>query len=215
MKKAVLYGRISSRADENLESQFAKLREIAKQRGFEIAGVYSDLASCSSKTKRAGIEALLRDARRGVFSAVLVASLGQLAMSVKNCWGLVLELDGLGIELISAKEAVDTASPDGRVFVAMLGYIEDLHKSHNRERIKGAMRRRKLDGLPIGRLPLPIDRSAVVADRLSGLSLRQTALRHSISRTTVIRLVREAQGRLPVAFTQLSQETMQRAECAA
>ena len=215
MKQAILYGRISSRADENLESQFARLREIATERGFEIAGVYSDLASCSSKTKRAGIEALLRDARRGVFSAVLTSGLDRLGTSVKNFWGLVLELDGLGIELISAKEAVDTASPDGRVFVAMLGYIEDLHKSHNRERIKGAMRRRKLDGLPIGRLPLPIDRSAVVADRLSGLSLRQTALRHSISRTTVIRLVREAQGRLPVAFTQLSQETMQRAECAA
>src|ERR1035437_1283557 len=116
MKKAVLYGRISSRADENLESQFAKLREIAKQRGFEIAGVYSDLASCSSKTKRAGIEALLRDARRGVFSAVLTSGLDRLGTSVKNIWELVRELDMLGIELISAKEAVDTATPDGRVF---------------------------------------------------------------------------------------------------
>jgi DNA invertase Pin-like site-specific DNA recombinase len=215
MKKAVLYGRISSRSDENLESQFVLLREMATQRGFEIAGVYSDLVSCSSKTKRAGIEALLREARRGVISTVLVASLGQLAMSVKNCWELVREFDMLGIELISAKEAVDTATPEGRVFVAMLGYIEDLHKSHNRERIKGAMRRRKLDGLPIGRLPLRIDRVAVVADRISGLSLTQAAQRHGISRTTVVRLVREAQGRLPTAFTQLSQETMQRAECAA
>ena len=64
MKQAILYGRISSRADENLESQFVVLREIATQRGFEIAGVYSDLASCNSKAKRTGIDALLRDARR-------------------------------------------------------------------------------------------------------------------------------------------------------
>jgi DNA invertase Pin-like site-specific DNA recombinase len=215
MKKAVLYGRISSRADENLESQFVQLREIATQRGFEIAGVYSDLVSCSSKTKRAGIEALLRDAKRGVFSIVLVAGFQMLAISTKNFWELVRKLDMMGIELISAKEEVDTATPTGRVFVTTLGYIEDLHKSHNRERIKGAMRRRKLDGLPIGRIPLRIDRSAVVADRLSGLSLTQAAQRHGISRTTVIRLVREAQGRLPEAFTQLPQETMQRAEYAA
>ena len=214
MKKAVLYGRIS-RSDENLESQFVLLREIATERGFEIAGVYSDLASCSSKTKRAGIEALLRDAKRGVFSIVLVAGFQQLAVSTKNLWELVRQLDILGIGLISAKEDVDTATPDGRVFVAMLGYIEDLHKSHNRERIKGAMRRRKLDGLPIGRIPLRIDRGAVVADRLSGLSLTQAAQRHGISRTTVVRLVREAQGRLPAAFTQLTQETMQRAKYAA
>jgi DNA invertase Pin-like site-specific DNA recombinase len=214
MKKAALYGRIS-RSDESLESQFVQLREIATQRGFEIAAVYSDLSSCSSKTKRVGIGSLLRDARREVFSVVLVASLGQLAMSPKNCWELVRELDGRGIELISAKEAVDTATPTGRVFVATLGCIEELQKSLNRERIKGAMRRRKLDGLPIGRLPLRIDRGAVVADRLSGLSLTQAAKQHGISRTTVIRLVREAQGRLPAASTQLPQETMQRAEYAA
>jgi DNA invertase Pin-like site-specific DNA recombinase len=214
MNKAVLYGRIS-RSDESLESQLVQLREIATQRGFEIAAVYSDLASCSSKTKRAGIEALLRDARRGVFSVVLVAGFQTWAMSTKNLWELVRKLDELGIELISAKEAVDTATPTGRVFVATLGCIEELQKSLNRERIKGAMRRRKLDGLPIGRIPLRIDRSAVVADRLSGLSLTQAAQRHGISRTTVVRLVREAQGRLPAAFTQLPQETMQRAECAA
>jgi DNA invertase Pin-like site-specific DNA recombinase len=214
MKKAVLYGRISS-SDENLESQFVLLREISTQRGFEIAGVYSDLASCSSKTKRAGIEALLRDARREVFSVVLTSGLDRLGTSVKNLWGLVRELDGLGLELISAKEAVDTTTPTGRVFVATLGCIEELQKSLNRERIKGAMRRCKLDGLPIGRIPLRIDRSAVVADRLSGLSLTQAAQRHGISRTTVIRLVRETQGRLPAAFTQLPQETVQRAEYAA
>ena len=215
MKKAVLYGRISSKSEESLETQFVLLREMAAQRGFEIAGVYSDLAGCNSKTKRAGIEALLRDARRGVFSVVLTSSLDRLGTSVKNCWELVRQLDMLSIGLISAKEAVDTAAPDGRVFVAMLGYIEDLHKSHNRERIKGAMRRRKLDGLPIGRIPLSIDRGAVVADRLSGLSLSKTAQRYSISRTTVIRLVREAQARLPTAFTQLPQETIQRAKYAA
>lgn len=123
MNKAVLYGRIS-RSDESLESQFVQLREIATQRGFEIAAVYSDLASCSSKTKRAGIEALLRDARRGVFSVVLVAGFQTWAMSTKNLWELVRKLDELGIELISAKEAVDTATPTGRVFVATLGCIE-------------------------------------------------------------------------------------------
>lgn len=214
MKKAVFYGRISS-SDESLASQFALLREIAAKRGFEIAAVYSDLASCSSKTKRAGIEALRRDAKRGMFSVVLVAGFQILAMSTKNFWELVRALDMLGIELISAKEAVDTATPDGRVFVATLGCVEELQKSLNRERIKNAMRRRKLDGLPIGRAPLRIDRGAVVADRLGGLSLTQAAQRHGISRTTVVRLVREAQGRRPAAATQVPLNTKQSAECAA
>ena len=194
MKKAVFYGRIS-RSDESLESQFVPLREISAQRGFEIAGVYSDLASCSSKAKRVGIEALLRDARRGVFSVALVAGFQTLAMSTKNFWELVRALDGLGIELISAKEVVDTATPTGRVFVATLGCIEELQKSLNRERIEAGMRRRKLDGLPCGRQPLDIDHDVVVADRLSGLSLTETAKRHGTSRATVVRFVREARVR--------------------
>lgn len=136
-----------------------------------------------------------------MFSAVLVSSLDRLGTSAKNLCELVRQFDVLGVELIFAKEALDTATQDGRVFVATLGNLQELRKSLNRERIKGSMRRRKLDGLPIGRLPLRIDRDAVVADRLSGLSLSQTAQRHGTSRTTVLRLVREAQGRLPAAVT--------------
>lgn len=192
MKKAALYGRIS-RSDESLEAQLVLLRGIAAQRGFETAGVYSDLASCSSKTKRAGIDALLRDAKRGVFSVVLVASLDRLAMSTKSFCALVQELDILGIQMISAKEAVDTGTPTGRVFVAALGYLEELRKSLNRERIKGAMRRRKLDGLPIGRQPLDVDHDALVRDRLQGMSLTDVARKYSISRTSVVRFVRQAQ----------------------
>src|ERR1039458_9332368 len=191
MKKAVFYGRIS-RSDESLESQFVPLREISAQRGFEIAGVYSDLASCSSKAKRVGIEALLRDARRGVFSVALVAGFQTLAMSTKNFWELVRALDGLGIELISAKEVVDTATPTGRVFVATLGCIEELQKSLNRERIKAGMRRRKLDGLPCGRQPLDLDHESLVRDRLMGMSLTDVARKYSISRASVVRFVRQA-----------------------
>jgi DNA invertase Pin-like site-specific DNA recombinase len=191
MKKVVLYGRISS-SDESLESQFVLLREIAAQRGFEIAGVSSDLASCSSKTKRAGIEALLRDARRGVFSAVLTSGLDRLGTSVKNCMELVREFDTLGVELISAKEAVDTTSPTGRVFVETLFCLQELHKSHNRERIKGGMRRRKLDGQPIGRALLSVDYDSLVRDRLSGMSLTDVARKYSISRASVVRFVRQA-----------------------
>ena len=80
--------------------------------------------------------------------------------------------------------------------MATLAYVEELQKSLNRECIKGAMRRRKLDGLPIGRQPrTDIDHDVIVADRLGGMSLSATAKRHGVSRTSVIRFVREARQR--------------------
>jgi DNA invertase Pin-like site-specific DNA recombinase len=194
MKKAVLYGRTST-PDQHLESQFIQLRDIVAQRGMELTGVYSDLGVSGSKARRPGIDSLLRDARRGKFSVILVAAFDRLARSTRNFLELVDELDSLGIELISAREAVDTSTPIGRVFVTMLGSIAELEKSFIRERIKAGMRRRKLDGLPVGRQPLCVDHEALVQDRISGMSLTDAARKYSVSRASVVRFVRAAQQR--------------------
>ncbi len=194
MTKAVLYGRTST-PEQHLESQFIQLRDLASRRGLELTGVYSDLGITGSKARRPGIDSLLRDARRGKFSVVLVAAFDRLARSTRNFLELVDELSSLGIELISAREAVDTSTPTGRMFVTILGSIAELEKSFIRERIKAGMRRRKLDGLPCGRQPLDVDHDAIVADRLGGLSLTATAKRHGISRASVVRFVREARLR--------------------
>jgi DNA invertase Pin-like site-specific DNA recombinase len=194
MKKAVLYGRTST-PEQHLESQFIQLRNIATQRGLEISEVYSDFGISGSKARRPGIDSLLRDARRGKFSVILVAAFDRLARSTRNFLELVDEFDSLGIELISAREAVDTSTPMGRMFVTMLGSIAELEKSFIRERIKAGMRRRKLDGLPVGRQPLDIDHESLVRDRLAGMSLTDVGKRYGVSRASVVRWVRQAKKR--------------------
>jgi DNA invertase Pin-like site-specific DNA recombinase len=56
------------------------------------------------------------------------------------------------------------------------------------------MRRAKLEGRQIGRARLDIDRQRVVTDRRTGMSLTQVARKHSISRATVCRLMKESNG---------------------
>jgi len=55
--------------------------------------------------------------------------------------------------------------------LTIIGAIAELERDLIRERILGGMRRAKLEGRRIGRAPLNIDRTQVVADRLSGMSL--------------------------------------------
>jgi DNA invertase Pin-like site-specific DNA recombinase len=62
------------------------------------------------------------------------------------------------------------------------------------ERVQAGMRRARLEGLQIGRSRLDVDRQQVVDDRRSGLSLTQVAKKHGISRASVCRLVKEANG---------------------
>jgi DNA invertase Pin-like site-specific DNA recombinase len=79
------------------------------------------------------------------------------------------------------------------MFITLLGSIAELERSFIVERIKAGMRRRKLEGLRLGRVPLEIDHEALVHDRLNGMSLTKVAKRYGVSRASVVRFVRMAQ----------------------
>lgn len=194
MKRAAIYARVST-PDQHLENQLLDLRKVAAQRGFEIVREYTDKGISGSKAKRPGLDSMMADARRGEFSVVLVAAFDRIARSTKNFLEVVDELNGLGIEFFSAREAIDTAGPMGRMFITMVGSIAELERSLIVERIKAGMRRAKLEGQRLGRAPLDIDRDGLVRDRLSGMSLTETSKRYRVSRATVVRLVREASHR--------------------
>jgi DNA invertase Pin-like site-specific DNA recombinase len=191
MKKAAIYARVST-PDQHLEAQLYDLRKLATQRGFEVVKEHCDRGFSGSKARRPGLDSLLADARRGEFSVVLVAAFDRIARSTKNFLEIVDELHELGIEFISAREAVDTSGPMGRMFITLVGSIAELERSLITERIRAGMRRARLEGQRLGRAPLNIDHDALVRDRLSGMSLTETAKRHKVSRATVVRLVREA-----------------------
>lgn len=191
MKKAAIYARVST-ADQRIENQILDLRKLAAQRGFEVVHEYTDRGISGSKAKRPGLDNMLADARRGEFSVVLVAAFDRIARSTKNFLEVVDELNSLGIEFFSAREAIDTSGPMGRMFVTMVGSIAELERSLIVERIKAGMRRARLEGQRLGRAPLDIDRDALVKDRLAGMSLTNVARKYRVSRASVVRIVRES-----------------------
>jgi DNA invertase Pin-like site-specific DNA recombinase len=189
-KRAAVYSRVST-ADQHPETQLYDLREMAKQRGYEIVHEYSDVIS-GSKAKRPGLDQLMADARRRRFDVVLVAAFDRVARSVRHFLEVLDELNHLGIEFVSFRENIDTGGPLGRAMVVIVGAIAELERSLIVERVRAGMRRAKLEGRRIGRAPLDIDREQVVRDRRSGMSLREVAEKHGISRASVCRLVKES-----------------------
>ena len=126
---------------------------------------------------------------------LLVAAFDRVARSTKNFLEIVDELTALEIEFISAREAIDTTGPMGRMFVTLVSSIAELERSLITERIKAGMRRARLEGQRLGRAPLNIDHDALVRDRLAGMSLTSVARKYRVSRASVVRFVREAQRR--------------------
>jgi DNA invertase Pin-like site-specific DNA recombinase len=198
MKRAALYARVST-PDQHVETQLYDLRKLAAQRGFEIVREYCDRGVSGSKARRPGLDAMMTDARRGEFSVLLVAAFDRVARSTKNFLEIVDELHELGVEFISAREAIDTSGPMGRMFITLIGSIAELEKSILVERIRAGMRRARMEGQRLGRAPLDIDHDALVRDRLAGMSLTNAAKKYGVSRASVVRFVREAQQRQAAA----------------
>ena len=190
MKRIVLYTRVSS-SDQHIEAQLCDLRPLAKARGYEIVGEYTDTIS-GAKAKRPGLDKLMSDARHGRFDGVVLWSFDRMARSVKHFLEVLDELNHLNIGLVSFRENIDTSGPLGRAMIVIVAAISELERSLIVERVKSGMRRAKLEGRQIGRAKLNIDREQVVIDRRSGLSLTQVAKRHAISRASVCRLMKEA-----------------------
>ena len=194
MKMAAIYARVST-ADQHLETQLYDLRKLAANRGFEVSREYCDRGISGSKARRPALDSMMADARRGEFSVVLVAAFDRIARSTKNFLEIVDELNELEIEFISAREAIDTSGPMGRMFITLVGSIAELERSLIVERIKAGMRRARMEGQKLGRAPLNVDRDALVRDRLAGMSLTSVAKKYGVSRASVVRFVREAHRR--------------------
>ena len=188
-KRIAIYARVST-TDQHSETQLFDLRQMAKQRGYEVVHEYTDIIS-GAKSRRPGLDQLLADARRHRFDIVLVAAFDRVARSVRHFLEVLDELNRLGIEFVSFRENIDTGGPLGRAMVVIVGAIAELERSLIVERVKAGMRRAKLEGRQIGRKPLDIDREQVVRDRFSGMSLSQVAKKHRISRASVCRLMKE------------------------
>ena len=198
MKKAAIYARVSTN-EQKVDAQIYDLRMLAAQRGFAVVQEYCDRGVSGSKARRPGLDAMMADARRGEFAVILVAAFDRIARSTKNFLEIVEELNDLGIDFISAREAIDSSGAMGKMFLTLISSIAELEKSILIDRIKSGMRRAKLEGQRLGRAPLNIDHDALVRDRLSGMSLSNVARKYRVSRASVVRFVREAQQRLAAA----------------
>jgi len=72
-----------------------------------------------------------------------------------------------------------------------------MDQNFRRYLVRSGMRRARLEGIRIGRPALDLDREGIFRDRRCGRSIGQIAREHSISRTTVHRVLSQAGTPVP------------------
>lgn len=176
--------------DQHPETQLYDLRQMADQRGYEVVEEYTDRIG-GAKARRPGLDALMKDARRGRFDVVLVWASDRIARSVKHFLDVLDELNRLNVEFVSFREQIDTGGPLGRAIVTIVGAVAELERNLIIERVRAGMRRARLEGRHIGRKPLALDRAAILRGREQGHSLGQLAKCHRVSRATIHRVLQD------------------------
>jgi DNA invertase Pin-like site-specific DNA recombinase len=116
--------------------QLYELRQFASQRGFEIVDEYTDHGISGTKARRPALDRLLKDAYRHRFDVVLVWSCDRLARSTKHFLQVLDELNDLGIQFLSQREAIDTDGPLGRAIVVIVSAVAELERSLIVERVR-------------------------------------------------------------------------------
>jgi DNA invertase Pin-like site-specific DNA recombinase len=190
MKNAVLYARVSTKNNgQNTETQLIPLREYAAKRGLSIIEEYVDHGVSGAKERRPRLDALMADARKGKFDAVIVWKFDRFARSTRHLVQALEEFQGLGIHFVSLTESIDTSTPMGRMIFTVLGAVAELERSLICERVASGLARARKQGKQLGRPKVIVDREKVRQLRAQGNSVRTIAAQLGLTKSTVHHIV--------------------------
>jgi DNA invertase Pin-like site-specific DNA recombinase len=186
--KAILYARVST-TDQSHDLQLKELVEYCKRRGWEIVGTYKDTMS-GAKDRRPGLDALMADARRRKFDAVVCWKFDRFARSTSHLLRALEEFAVLNVNFVSVTEAIDTSTPAGELVFTVLGAVAELERCLIRERCAAGRKAAKVRGVRFGRPSVEVNVVRVHRLRNEGFSLRAIAARVGVSHETVAKFVR-------------------------
>lgn len=150
-KTIAVYYRVST-ADQHSENQMLAVSEwcISKKIAEIDVEVYEDRLS-GADFSRPNLMRLVDDIKVGKIKRVIVWRLDRLGRSLQHLIGLMDLFKRHGVEFISLKESIDTSSSAGVLMFHVIGAMAQFERDLIRERAFMSIRRRKAEGLPVGR----------------------------------------------------------------
>lgn len=150
-KRVAAYARVSTDSEDQIHSFKAQIDEytskITSNPNWEFVGMYSDEGiSGTSLKKRDGLNALLKEAKKGNVDLILVKSISRLGRNTLDILTIVRELREIRVEIKFEKEnlsSLDTRTDMVLTFHSSIAQEEAKNISDN---VKWGIRKRMRDG---------------------------------------------------------------------
>ena len=147
------YIRVST-VEQNEERQTRALLE----RGVEKENLYIDKQS-GKNADREQLKALLAFCRKG--DVVITESISRIARNTKDLLTIVEQLTSKGVDFVSLKECIDTATPQGKFMLTVFGAMAELERENILERQREGIAIAKEQGKYKGKPKMVIDEAAL------------------------------------------------------
>jgi putative DNA-invertase from lambdoid prophage Rac len=160
---------------------------MAAARGLDIAHIFEEKVSAAKE--RPEYDRMMLAAHRGEFSVLAIWALDRLQRSMTGAVHAVLDLDRLGVEVLSVREPwLDTGGPVRGLCIAIFGWMGEQERLRVSERVRCAQDRARAEGRLIGRPRAQVDLDAALRLRSEGLSIRVAARKLEVGASTLHRV---------------------------
>lgn len=179
--RAIGYCRISSdaqRDNTSLDAQRRAITDACLARGYMLAEIVTDEAISARSERielRPGLVRVMAAVDAGQVDVLVVHSLDRLARNIMVTLQVFKRLAAHGVAFVSLSEAIDYATPEGKLQITILGAFAGYFSDNLAKHVAKGHRERALRGHPAGRPPLGYahdDKRNLIPDPQAALAVR-------------------------------------------
>jgi DNA invertase Pin-like site-specific DNA recombinase len=185
--RCAIYYRVSkSDGSQSTDNQRPEVEQVVAARRYTLVRAYEEQASAAKH--RPVYETMLKDARRGKFDVLVIWAVDRLGRSLVGNLQDVLELDRIGVKVVSVRESwLDTGGPVRSLLLAIFSWCGEQERARLIERTKAGLERARRKGSKIGRPRAKFDLERARELRAGGKTLRQVAAEMGVGPATLHR----------------------------
>ena len=145
--KVAAYIRVSTET-QTTDNQLPSIKELCKNRSWELVKIYSENASAWSGGRQAELDRCIRDAEHNHFEIIVVWSLDRVSREgLLRVLSLIEHLHQRGIKLLSVQESwSETAGDFAPVLYAITAWVGKWQSDRKSEATKAGIVRANLSG---------------------------------------------------------------------
>lgn len=169
-------------------------RQLITMEKYNVEKVFSEKVSAKD-TNREELNKMLEFVREG--DTIVIHDFSRLARSTKDLLHIVELLEDKNVNLISAKENIDSSTPTGKLMLTMIGAINEFERTNMLERQREGIAIAKLEGKYKGRKEVKVDNFEEYYTRYLNREFNKTQLAKvlEVSRPTLDKLIKEYENK--------------------